>query len=286
MPARSRITLSLVATALATLAVPAPALDYAYETAEPQKTGWPLTPEAEAYAIKPEFERRPGKEQNKHLPSLWPVVPTAGSFGGRSWLDTHTKLVTMVEQNKGPIDVLLVGDSITIQWGDSWKRNFPDLKAVNIGIGGEKTQNVLWRLDHGGVAGLEPEVVILMIGNNNMFFTPETGIEPVAQGIKTCVLNLREKFPKAHLIVAKVLPAHAPGNRFYEDIKKTNTAVDGLDLTADQMVQVLDLTPDFVEADGTLKKSLFKPDNIHLSPAGYDAYAARLKPILEKLKGS
>jgi platelet-activating factor acetylhydrolase IB subunit beta/gamma len=286
MHARSLITVAMVATTLSTLhMVPIVALDYAYETAEPQKTGWPLTPEAEAYTIKPEFERRPGKEQNKHMPNLWPVVPTAGSFGGRSWLDTHAKLVTMVEANKGPIDVLLVGDSITIQWGDSWKRNFPDSKAVNIGIGGEKTQNVLWRLDHGGVAGLEPKVVILMIGNNNMFFTPETGIEPAAQGIKTCALNLREKFPKAHLIVAKVLPAHAPGNRFYEDIKKTNAAIDGLDLAADPMVQVLDLTPDFVEADGTLKKSLFKPDNIHLSAEGYDAYAARLKPILEKLKG-
>lgn len=264
----------------------APALDYGYETAEPQKTGWPLTKEEEEYVIKPEFERRPGKEQNKHMPNLWPVVPCAGSFGGRSWLDTHTKLVQMVEASKGPVDVLLVGDSITIQWGDSWKRNFPDLKAVNIGIGGEKTQNVLWRLDHGGVDGLEPKVVILMIGNNNMFFTPETGIEPAAKGIKTCALNLREKFPKAPLIVVKVLPAHAPGNRFYEDIKKTNAALDPLDLTADPMVQVVDLTADFTESDGTLKKSLFKPDNIHLSPEGYDAYAARLKPILEKLKGS
>lgn len=47
---------------------------------------------------------------------------------------------------QGPIDVLLVGDSITIQWGESWKKQFPDLKAINIGIGGDKTQNVLWRL--------------------------------------------------------------------------------------------------------------------------------------------
>jgi lysophospholipase L1-like esterase len=280
-----RIT-SIVATLLCLATGSARALDYEYETAEPQKTGWPLTKEEEEYVIKPEFERRPGKEKNKHTPNLWPVVPSAGSFGGRSWLDTHAKLVQMVEANKGPVDVLLVGDSITIQWGDSWKRNFPDLKAVNIGIGGEKTQNVLWRLDHGGVDGLEPKVVILMIGNNNMFFTPETGIEPAAKGIKTCALNLREKFPKAPLIVVKVLPAHAPGNRFYEDIKKTNAALDPLDLTADPMVQVLDLTADFTESDGTLKKSLFKPDNIHLAPEGYDAYAARLKPILEKLKGS
>ena len=86
--------------------------------------------------------------------------------------------------------------------------------------------------------------------------------------------------------MAKVLPAHGPGNRFYEDIKKTNDALDGLNLAADPMVQVLDLTPDFVESDGTLKKSLFTADNIHLSPAGYDAYSTRLKPILEKAKGS
>jgi platelet-activating factor acetylhydrolase IB subunit beta/gamma len=286
MLSRSQLTVAVVAMALQTTAIPVAALDYAYETAEPQKSGWPLSKEEEDYVIKPEFERRPGKEQNKHMPKLWPMVPTAGSFGGRSWLDTHAKLVQMVEANKGPVDVLLVGDSITIQWGDSWKRNFPDKKAVNIGIGGEKTQNVLWRLDHGGVAGLEPKAVILMIGNNNMFFTPETGIEPVAEGIKTCAANIREKFPKAPLIVVKVLPAHAPGNRFYEDIKKTNAAIEGLGLTADPMVQVLDLTADFTESDGTLKKSLFKPDNIHLSAEGYDAYAARLKPILEKLKGS
>ena len=122
-------TLIIVVLAAAAVACPgarqAPALDYAYNTAEPQKTGWPLTEEEEKYVLKPEFERRPGKEQSKHLPAMWPVTPNAGSFGGRSWLDTHAKLTKMVEENKGPVDVLLVGDSITIQWGDSWKRNFP-----------------------------------------------------------------------------------------------------------------------------------------------------------------
>ena len=258
------------------------ALDYPHVTDEPQKTGWPLTAEERAYVVdKPEFERRPGREISKHLPQLWPVVPSAGHFGGDAWLKLHEAHVKTVQANQGPVDALLVGDSITIQWGDSWAKHFPDRKAVNLGIGGDKTQNVLWRLDHGGVEGLQPKAIVLMIGNNNMFFTPETGIEAAAKGIEMCVKNLREKFPKAPLVVAKILPAHAPGNRFYEDIKLTNAALDLLKLESDPKVRVLDLTIDFTNGDGTLKKGLFTPDHIHLSSAGYAVYAEKLKPLLE-----
>jgi platelet-activating factor acetylhydrolase IB subunit beta/gamma len=264
----------------------ADALDYAYATAEPQKTGWPLSAEEEAYVLQPEYERRPGAEITQHKPELWPVVPSAGFWEGRTWLDTHANLVKVSQANKGPIDVLLVGDSITMQWGGAWQKHFGNHKTVNIGIGGDKTQNVLWRLDHGGVEGLEPRLVVLMIGNNNCFFTPETGLEPAAKGIKACADNLREKFPKAPVIVVKVLPAHAPGNAFYEDIKKINAALDGLKLDADPMVRLLDLTTDFVNADGTLKKDLFSPDSIHLTQeGGYELYATKLKPLVQKILG-
>jgi beta-glucosidase len=264
------------------LSVTLPALEYARKPADPQPSGWPLTAEERAYVTgKAEYDRRPGRESNQHLPQLWPVVPTAGFFGGDSWLKIHEGLVKTVQANPGPVDVLLVGDSITIQWGASWAKQFRDRKAVNIGIGGDKTQNVLWRLDHGGVDGLKPKTIVLMIGNNNMFFTPETGVAAAAKGVEACARNLREKFPDAELIVAKILPCHAPKSRFYEDILLTNAEIDKLNLGADPKIRVLDLTADFLNADGTIKKALYTPDNIHLSPEGYAAYAARLKPLLE-----
>ena len=271
-----------------------PALEYAHKPADPQPTGWPLTAEEKAFIGKPEYERRPGRENNQHLPQLWPAVPSAGSWGGTSWVDTHAKLVNYVQANPGPCDVLLVGDSITQQWGspldkgvlnDAWLKAFPNAKTINIGIGGDKTQNVLWRLDHGGVDGLKPKAIVLMIGNNNMFFSPETGVAAVAQGVKACLANLREKFPEADVVVAKILPCHAPKVRFYEDILLTNAEIDKLNLGADPKVKLLNLTKDFLNEDGTIKKELFTPDNIHLSLAGYEVYAARLKPLLDATLG-
>ncbi len=271
---------------LALLAItPLLALEYAHKPADPQPTGWPLTAEEAAFIAKPEFERRPGREINQHLPQLWPAVPSAGFFGGDAWLKLHEAHVKTVQANQGPVDVLLVGDSITIQWGASWAKQFPDRKAVNIGIGGDKTQNVLWRLDHGGVDGLQPKTIVLMIGNNNMFFTPETGVAAAAQGVKACLANLREKFPEADVVVAKILPCHAPKVRFYEDILLTNAEIDKLKLDVDPKVKVLDLTKDFLNADGTINPGLFTSDKIHLSLSGYEVYAQKLAPLLKPALG-
>lgn len=278
------------------LAWPACAFEYPYPPfregrMDPQAAGWPLTDEERAFVLKAEHERRPGRESNKHLPALWPVIPSAGFWGGTSWLDTHAKLVRYVQANPGPCDVLLVGDSITQQWGspldtgvlnEAWREHFADCRTINIGIGGDKSQNVLWRLDHGGVEGLQPEVVVVMIGNNNMFFVPETGVEAAAKGVEMVVANVRARFPEADVIAAKILPCHAPGVPFYEAIRKTNAVLDTLKLGSDPKVQVLDLWDDFAGADGALRKALFTPDSIHLSPAGYAVYAARLKPLIAK----
>ena len=86
--------------------------DYPHKTAEPQPTGWPLSEEEKTHILKAEHERRPGSESTKHLPELWPVLPSAGFWSGTSWLDTHAKLVEHVKESKGMVDFLLVGDSL------------------------------------------------------------------------------------------------------------------------------------------------------------------------------
>ena len=261
--------------------------------AEPPAVGWPLSEAETNYVVRPEHERRPGVAEKKHQPALWPVTPTAGHWGGSKWLEAHAKLVEHVQANPGPIDVLLVGDSITQQWGSvlerkplnaAWKNHFSRYQTVNLGMAGDKTQNVLWRLDHGGVAGLQPRLVVLLIGNNNMFYTRETGVAAAAQGIKACVENLRAKFPGAELVVATISPAHAPGHAFYEDIKQTNAALRAMQLERDPKVHVIDLWPEMLEADGSLRRGLFHADNIHLTQGdGYAFFAAQLQPVVARL---
>jgi beta-glucosidase len=261
--------------------------------AEPQPAGWPLTTAETEYVRQPEHVRRPGADEGKYVPTLWPVTPSAGHWGGTRWLETHAKLVEHVQANRGPIDILLVGDSITQQWGSvldrkplnaAWQKHFGRFKTINLGIAGDKTQNVLWRLNHGGVEGLEPRLIVLLIGNNNMFFSRETGVESAARGIKACVDHLRAKFPLAPLITVKIFPAHAPGHAFYEDIRKTNAALDALQLARDPQVQVLDLGSEMTESDGTLQRALFQSDNVHLTQdGGYELFAAKLQPLVFRL---
>lgn len=240
-----------------------------------------------------ERERRSEQVQNAN-PAMLPITPAMGKLDDVSWLDLHTKLVEHVRANKGPIDILLVGDSITQQWGSiindrplnaAWQKNFAKYKTLNIGLSADKTENVLWRIDHGGIDGIQPRLVVLLVGTNNTFGVPETGSESVAKGIELCTKNIRKKLPQAEVLVVKVFPANSPESDEYKFIKQINKSLDRLKLSRDPKVHVLDLWNQMVDRDGRIKKELFI-DTTHLSQSsGYGMYADRLKPIVEKLLG-
>jgi lysophospholipase L1-like esterase len=185
---------------------------------------------------------------------------------------------------KGGVDVLFLGDSITDGWRgggkEVWAKNFEPLKAANFGIGGDRTQHVLWRITQGELEGIKPKVAVLMIGTNN------TGGDPaadIAEGITTIVKTIREKSPDTRVLLLAVFPRGQkipnPGNTKIEEINKTVAKLDD-----GKTVRYLDISKKFMDSDGQLPKEIM-PDYLHLSPKGYEIWAGAMMPLLKEMLG-
>jgi lysophospholipase L1-like esterase len=129
-----------------------------------------------------------------------------------AWLKRHEGFVA--EAARGGVDVLFLGDSITDGWrrpgpngGKAvWDREIAPLRAANFGIGGDRTQHVLWRIEHGTLEGLRPKVVVLMIGTNNTGFerdstTPRNTPAETVAGVQALLGQLRRRLPEARVLL-------------------------------------------------------------------------------------
>lgn len=144
-------------------------------------------------------ERMVGGPPPKGLPSeegwgYYPQFPTA-------WLSHHRSLLERTK--KGGLKVMFFGDSITQGWTDpnggkaEWDKRFEPLGAANYGIGGDSTRQVLWRIGHGEIEGVSPQLVVLKIGTNNLYGDFNAGSDDeIAKGLETIVQTLREKLPQ------------------------------------------------------------------------------------------
>ena len=266
---------------------------------DPQLTGWPLTDAELAWVTKEEYSRKPGYEVLKHLPDMWSVVPPAAHWAkpegstGNLWVEHHAQILEKIRACKDGIAIALIGDSITQGWGGgwdgapfnaAWQKHFVDKTTVNIGIGGDRAENILWRLDHGTLDLVPPKVAVLLIGVNNAPLVAANGVpaESVAKAIKLCADNIRARCPNTELVVVKPLPAFSPTGDVSQAIKKINSALGALKLDSDPKTHVLDLWHDFTNADGSLKTELYSDGHLHLGPAGYDVFASALKPMVER----
>lgn len=209
-----------------------------------------------------------------------------------AWLKRHEGFVA--EAARGGVDVLFLGDSITDGWrrpGPNggkgvWDREFAPLRAANFGIGGDRTQHVLWRIEHGTLEGLRPRVVVLMIGTNNTGFERDgttarnTPAETVA-GVQAILGQLRRRVPEARVLLLAVFPrGEKPDHPQRLQVKEINR---GLAPLADgRHVTFLDVGPSFLAADGTLPAAVM-PDFLHPREEGYTRWAAALKAPLAGL---
>jgi beta-glucosidase len=181
--------------------------------------------------------------------------------------------------------LLLIGDSITHGWeGDGksvWEKFYTKRNAMNLGIGGDRTQHVLWRLENGNIDGLKPKAAVLMIGTNNSNGNDNTA-EEIGAGIQAIVKKLREKLPETKVLILAVFPrGEKPNPQRDKNAKASEIASQ---LADNQNVFYLDIGPKFLQDDGTLSKEIM-PDLLHLSPKGYEIWATSIEDRLAEMMG-
>jgi lysophospholipase L1-like esterase len=191
-----------------------------------------------------------------------------------AWMEVHKSF--LAQTKKGQIDLLFLGDSITQGWNENtvWQRFYGPRHAANFGIGGDRTQHVLWRIQNGELDGIDPKVTVLMIGTNNLHDdTPDE----IAQGIKTIIAELRNRLPKTQVLLLGVFPRSPKPDSARERIKSINEKIARLD--DGSHVRYLDIGKAFLNADGTLSPEVM-PDFLHLSTKGYRIWAEAMEPTL------
>src|SRR5262249_44263053 len=196
------------------------------------------------------------------------------------WVNLHEKFVETAK--KGDVDVLFLGDSITQGWGgakDVWDKAFGAHKPANFGIGGDQTGHVLWRITEGKeLEGIQPKVVVLMIGTNNM---GSNSAEQIADGVTAIVKELNHQRPHTKILLLGIFPRSAKATDSVRDkIKDCNGRIAKLD--DGKMVHYLDIGGKFLESNGGLPKEIM-PDALHLSKKGYQIWADAIKEDLRKM---
>jgi lysophospholipase L1-like esterase len=204
------------------------------------------------------------------------------------WLKRHEGFVTIAATQK-ECDLLFLGDSITDHWRSKglelWNREYAPHGAVNFGISGDRTQHLLWRLQNGEIGGLQPKVIVMMIGTNNIGFESDqkrvrNTAPQIAQGIKANVDYLRRQLPRAKILLLGVFPRGDPDSPARADVLEINRRIakfrDG------RHVFFLDIGPAFLATDGTIPPDIM-PEKLHPTPKGYGLWADAMRPTLVRL---
>jgi lysophospholipase L1-like esterase len=181
-----------------------------------------------------------------------------------------------------PVDILFVGDSITEAWTTKsgggvdrgaaiWSKTYAPRNALNFGVGADRTQHVLWRLDNMDVQDLKPKVTVLLIGTNN-------NIDPaadIAAGVQAVITKLETMYPTTKIILVSILP----------NARATQLMIDANALIRpfadDKTVFYLDLAPLMLPVDDNWTG--LGPDKLHPTAAGYQIWADAMEPLLTRL---
>jgi cephalosporin-C deacetylase-like acetyl esterase/lysophospholipase L1-like esterase len=210
-------------------------------------------------------------------------------------LRAHEQLLT--KAHAGHIDAYFLGDSITRRWGASdaqyqdllanWKRNFFGWNAADFGWGGDTTQNILWRLSHGELDGVNPRVIVLMAGTNNIgragpLKWNDATTADVAKGVEAILAVCRKKAPDARIVLMGVTPRNDDMGMM-PVINAINTRL--AKLADGRRVRYLNINDKLADANGKLYDGMTNPDHLHLDVKAYQIWADALRPTLTEWLG-
>jgi lysophospholipase L1-like esterase len=195
----------------------------------------------------------------------------------------HTQLLEKAKT--GRIDIYFEGDSITRRWGATdypdllanWKQNFFGWNAADFGWGGDTTQNILWRVTHGELDGVNPKVIVLLAGTNNLGNTPD-----ITSGLQAILRVMQAKAPDAAIIVTGIFPRN-DNMAFMPTIDKINA--DLAKLADGKKIRYLNVNRKLARSNGKLFDGMMNPDKLHPAMNGYQVWADGLRPIFTELLG-
>lgn len=171
---------------------------------------------------------------------------------------------------------LFLGDSLTERWDQQvWDENLGTRGVLNAGVGGDRTEHLIWRLDHGNLDGPPPQLVIVLIGTNDIGHGRRP--ELAAEGVRAVLVKLREKLPNTPILLLGELPRAEWPN---DPLRRAVDAVSHLIQTCadDKMIHYADIGGALLDQQRRLTRAI-APDELHFSAAGY----ARLAPQLDRL---
>jgi lysophospholipase L1-like esterase len=198
------------------------------------------------------------------------------------WVKRQAANVEKME--KGDIELLLIGDSITNGWDgqqELYEKTFGPYKPINMGFSGDQTAHVLWRLDHLPLDKISPKAAMIMIGTNNIGHTEGSTPKEAAEGIVAIVKKLQKQYPKLQIIVLKVFPRdEKPDGNYRKKVNEINAALPAM-LKGLRNVSLVDINAGFLDKDGTLPKSIMG-DFLHPGKEGYEYWAKEVAPYIAK----
>jgi lysophospholipase L1-like esterase len=186
-----------------------------------------------------------------------------------------------MKRKEKPINLLFIGDSITAGWNGGgkkvWQEHYEKLNAANFGIGGDRTQHVLWRIQEGELDGIKPKVVVLMIGTNNS----GAPAEEITKGVKAIVDQIHAKLPESKLLLLGIFPrSPKASDPARAKLQAVNAELAKLD--DGKQTRYLEIWKQFLTPEGELTKDIM-PDALHPNAKGYQIWADTMQPLLDEM---